>query len=480
MSQIINHSPSYNSQAYTDKELELVIKSLEKALGFHIHNPHIKDEPGTSETEIISITEQLGSKADKGDVDASETPRLVTYNEQGIITGGQDLSAKGPIELKDGEISHQKPVTLDVVPSEWHGINGTIPFLRVDEFGHIIEIGHRTGYTINYNPAGQGQEGKSLRIRDGDFVPEEVDREVRAGSDNLVTSDAVFQAIKGSTTAVFRVKGSCTYAELMEKSDMQVGDVWNISEGQFVGANYVWVATEEGGSWDKLSETSDLTEFITKDDIEDHLHLMGNVAHWGHVKTSDATPLSDTLTGSAGTDNGLVARADHTHPIVTGPVEAGSILPVSGDAITSKLDSVVEEINERIDTVVADAVGEVKHEWGSIEGDITAQEDLQTELAKKQDMVKVGFVYLSSADWAKEGVGFTQNAPVFRKTETDEESFALPEKSVVFVDWDSDANADSLGLKATAVTGGSVDFLCTDDATPAKDLRLDIYLLEYQ
>ena len=52
-------------------------------------------------------------------------------------------------------------------------------------------------------------------------------------------------AKKGDISSVYRVKGSCDFAEL-PKTGAQTGDVWNVTDRH--GMNYVW----DGEAWDEL------------------------------------------------------------------------------------------------------------------------------------------------------------------------------------------------------------------------------------
>ena len=62
---------------------------------------------------------------------------------------------------------------------------------------------------------------------------------------------------------VYTVKGSvANYVALGNLTNKQIGDVWNVLTS---GANYVW--TEDG--WDKLSETVDLSAYLTEEDADE-------------------------------------------------------------------------------------------------------------------------------------------------------------------------------------------------------------------
>ena len=65
--------------------------------------------------------------------------------------------------------------------------------------------------------------------------------------------------VDAKVSSVYRFRGSvATYANLPTTGQV-VGDVWNVED---TGANYAW----SGSEWDKLSETVDLTPYLTKTD----------------------------------------------------------------------------------------------------------------------------------------------------------------------------------------------------------------------
>lgn len=63
-------------------------------------------------------------------------------------------------------------------------------------------------------------------------------------------------------SSVYRFKGSVATYSALPTSGQAVGDAWNVED---TGANYAWT----GDAWDKLSETIDLTSYLTKDDASD-------------------------------------------------------------------------------------------------------------------------------------------------------------------------------------------------------------------
>lgn len=87
---------------------------------------------------------------------------------------------------------------------------------------------------------------------------------------------AVEDEINSKISSVYRVKGSCTYEELLSKSEPAEGDVWNVKDAHDnvpAGTNYVW-AKGEGettAKWDALGGTVDLSTYATKTYVNDAL-----------------------------------------------------------------------------------------------------------------------------------------------------------------------------------------------------------------
>ena len=70
------------------------------------------------------------------------------------------------------------------------------------------------------------------------------------------------EEVEAKVSSVYRFRGSvATYNDLPTEGNVQ-GDVWNVED---TGANYAW----DGTKWDKLSETIDLTPYLTKEDAAD-------------------------------------------------------------------------------------------------------------------------------------------------------------------------------------------------------------------
>ena len=87
----------------------------------------------------------------------------------------------------------------------------------------------------------------------------------------IITEEQVDQKINTAIGSVYKVKGSVANYEALPKSDVAIGDVYNLED---TGANYV--ATSTTPDWDKLSETVDLSGYLTKTDAASTYQPKGN------------------------------------------------------------------------------------------------------------------------------------------------------------------------------------------------------------
>lgn len=72
--------------------------------------------------------------------------------------------------------------------------------------------------------------------------------------------------IKAQISSVYKFKGlKQTVLELQSLSNMQIGDVWDVAEKG--GMNYAY----NGESWDALGASVDLSEYVTKEELESKL-----------------------------------------------------------------------------------------------------------------------------------------------------------------------------------------------------------------
>lgn len=89
----------------------------------------------------------------------------------------------------------------------------------------------------------------------------------KANSADVYTKEEV----DGKISSVFHYKGSVASFDNLPKN-AEKGDVYNVED---TGANYAWSGTE----WDKLSETVDLSAYLTKESAENTYETKENVAN---------------------------------------------------------------------------------------------------------------------------------------------------------------------------------------------------------
>lgn len=104
---------------------------------------------------------------------------------------------------------------------------------------------------------------------------------------NYITSSAVDTKISSAIASVYRVKGTVSNYSSLPTSNVTIGDVYNLSD---TGANYVCTATSPI-TWDKLSETVDLSSYSTTAENDAKYQVKGNYI------TSIPTASSGTLGG---------------------------------------------------------------------------------------------------------------------------------------------------------------------------------------
>lgn len=151
----------------------------------------------------------------------------------------------------------------------------------VDTSGGVREVFHDE--TLD----GKGTKKDPLRVNKNIIATKE-DLESKADKATTLAGYGITDAytkeeINTKFGSVYHVKGSvATYDDLPE--DAGVGDVYNILDS---GSNYVWTGTE----WDKLSETVDLSDYVTKSDLEekqDKLTAGANISIVDNVISSTA------------------------------------------------------------------------------------------------------------------------------------------------------------------------------------------------
>lgn len=199
-------------------------------------------------------------------------------------------------------------------------------------------------------------------------------------------TDEEVKKVKESVASVYKVKGSCLYADLAKKTDAAVGDVWNVTDAHGdvpAGTNYVWT----GEDWDALGGTIDLSPYAKKADLNSVgtgtgsfvksvtqtngvvSVVKGNIAAADvpELPQSKITNLVSDLSGKVPTTrtiNGLALSSnvtlDGSNTKLSGSYKIASVYadPVAGDSIDSAIGALAKGISDAKASGVTSFAGE--------------------------------------------------------------------------------------------------------------------------
>lgn len=175
-------------------------------------------------------------------------------------------------------------------------------------------------------------EGTTLASLKSNLKTEQIriDEILQDAPTDLKSFKEVDTKIKTSISSVYKVKGSCTYAELLKESGQTEGDVWNVTDAHDnvpAGTNYVWAKGkgETTAKWDALGGTIDLSPYATTATTN------GLESRLGHAEKN-----INTLTAATGTLNTSITTIQGWK--------------INGTAITS--DTVLNGNNLKVDATV--------------------------------------------------------------------------------------------------------------------------------
>lgn len=202
-------------------------------------------------------------------------------------------------------------------------------------------------------------------------------------NDKADKSDTYTKAeVDAKVSSVYRFKGTVAAETNLPTSDNTTGDVYNV---EATGANYAW----DGTDWDKLSETVDLTPYLTKEDATKTYETIEN-ANLHKNNTSNPHNVTKTQVGLGNVDN----TSDANKPISTATqtaldkkqdtLTAGTNITITGATISAKDTTYTAGDGIKIENGIISNT-RVSVEWSNVTGDITEQEDLQNALNLKAD-----------------------------------------------------------------------------------------------
>lgn len=249
--------------------------------------PGPKGEPGADGAPGIQGPKgDPGEKGEKGDPgsDASVTKQ----NVESVLTGDITSHNHDSRYISKSNASTYTP-TADYHPATKKYVDDTVAAVDVTEqiSGKAdktyvdskldTKVDKVSGKQLSANDYTNEDKTKLAGIAAGAEVNVNADWNAESGDaqilnkPTIITEEQVDQKINTAIGSVYRVKGSVANYNALPTKDVSIGDVYNLED---TGANYV--ATSTTPDWDKLSETVDLSGYLTKTDAASTYQPKGN------------------------------------------------------------------------------------------------------------------------------------------------------------------------------------------------------------
>lgn len=249
--------------------------------------PGPKGEPGANGAPGVQGPKgDPGEKGEKGDPgsDASVTKQ----NVEAVLTGDITTHTHNDWYIAKGSTAEYTPIT-DYSPATKKYVDDTVAAVDVTEqiSGKAdktyvdskldTKVDKVSGKQLSANDYTNEDKTKLAGIAAGAEVNVNADWNAESGDaqilnkPTIITEEQVDQKINAAIGSVYRVKGSVANYEVLPKDNVTIGDVYNLED---TGANYV--ATSTTPDWDKLSETVDLSGYLTKTDAASTYQPKGN------------------------------------------------------------------------------------------------------------------------------------------------------------------------------------------------------------
>lgn len=132
--------------------------------------------------------------------------------------------------------------------------------------------------------------------------------------------------VDAKVASVYRIMGSVATYDDLPSSGQTVGDVYNVID---TGANYVWTSS----GWDKLSETVDLSNYLTIDSAQGTYLTIANAQSTYLSKTTAAS----TYLSQANAQTIYLSQAAASTTYLTQANAQSLYLPVTGGTLTGAL-----------------------------------------------------------------------------------------------------------------------------------------------
>lgn len=194
----------------------------------------------------VDVTEQISGKADKTYVDSKLDTKVDKEEGKGLSTNDYSNDDRQKVSnIVDYVTAMRSTTSINTMN------------LSLDKKNVITGSTYTVG-SVTFNSA----SSKSAGVLTASYFEK---------LDALPSADELDQKINTAIGSVYRVKGSVANYEALPTEDVSIGDVYNLED---TGANYV--ATSTTPDWDKLSETVDLSGYLTKTDAASTYQPKGN------------------------------------------------------------------------------------------------------------------------------------------------------------------------------------------------------------
>lgn len=249
--------------------------------------PGPKGEPGANGAPGVQGPKgDPGEKGKKGDPgsDASVTKQ----NVEAVLTGDITSHNHDSRYISKSNTSTYTPTT-DYHPATKKYVDDTVAAVDVTEQisgkadkAYVdskldTKVDKVSGKQLSTNDYTNDDKTKLAGIAAGAEVNVNADWNAESGDaqilnkPTIITEEQVDQKINAAIGSVYKVKGSVANYNALPAENVSIGDVYNLED---TGANYV--ATSTTPDWDKLSETVDLSGYLTKTDAASTYQPKGN------------------------------------------------------------------------------------------------------------------------------------------------------------------------------------------------------------
>lgn len=198
----------------------------------------------------VDVTEQISGKADKTYVDSKLDTKVDKEEGKGLSSTDFTSAEKSKLARLNGYV-----------------VNMADNMVSTAEFGRITYAFKNEQTGVNGSTQSKVIEIPAATTSAAGLITAEGFNKLTG----LPTSEEIDQKINTAVGSVYRVKGSVANYNALPAENVSIGDVYNLED---TGANYV--ATSTTPDWDKLSETVDLSGYLTKTDAASTYQPKGN------------------------------------------------------------------------------------------------------------------------------------------------------------------------------------------------------------